>query len=172
VEWVRQRLPGASPQRQALLRHASRSLLKQGHAGMLAAWGLGAPLRGTAALRLDRKRVHLGESLGLELTLVSTASRAQRLEIDYAVHHVKADGERSPKVFKGWRIELAAGQSCTLARRHSLRPVTTRTYRAGRHALDVRINGRVVAEAEFDLLAAPEPAVKRAAPSRPRRSRP
>ncbi len=32
-----------------------------------------------------------------------------------------------------------------------MREVTTRRYHAGRHALDLRINGEVVAEAEFDL---------------------
>ncbi len=32
-----------------------------------------------------------------------------------------------------------------------MRAVTTRRYRAGRHAVDVRINGQVVAEAAFSL---------------------
>jgi 3-methyladenine DNA glycosylase AlkC len=170
VDWVRRHLPGAPPQRVAMLRHASRGLIKQGHGGMLAAWGLGTPVRGRATLRLDRQRLRVGESLDFELTLASTAARTQRLEIDYAVHHVKADGGRSPKVFKGWRIDLAGGQRCVLQRRHSLRPLTTRVYRSGRHALDVRINGSVVAQVEFDLVA-PGPALKRAAPNRQARSR-
>ena len=97
------------------------------------------------------KRLRVGDSLAMSLTLRSTAKRAQPLVIDYAVHHVKANGERRPKVFKGWTIELAAGESRTLVKRHSMREVTTRRYHAGRHALDLRINGDVVAEAEFDL---------------------
>ena len=32
-----------------------------------------------------------------------------------------------------------------------MRTVTTRRYHAGRHAIDLRINGEIVAEAEFDL---------------------
>lgn len=100
---------------------------------------------------LQPKKIRVGDSLALTLALHSSAKRAQKLVIDYAVHHVKANGERSPKVFKGWAIELAAGESRTLAKQHSMRTVTTRRYHAGRHAIDLRINGEIVAEAEFDL---------------------
>lgn len=151
VDWVERHLSGATPERRALLKHASRTLIKQGDARMLKAWGLGRRYVGTAVLTVTPKRLRVGDSLAMSLTLRSTAKRAQPLVIDYAVHHVKANGERRPKVFKGWTIELAAGESRTLVKRHSMREVTTRRYHAGRHALDLRINGDVVAEAEFDL---------------------
>ena len=48
VQWLHEHLPGATPQRRALLKHASRTLIKQGHPQVLKAWGLGAPLRGEA----------------------------------------------------------------------------------------------------------------------------
>jgi hypothetical protein len=57
-------------------------------------------------------------------------------------------------VFKGWRLELAAGETRTLTRRHSLRPVTTRRDRPGQHRIELLINGRPVAAAAFTLLAA------------------
>lgn len=151
ADWVERHLPGASPERRALLKHASRTLIKHGDARILKAWGLGKRFAGEVTLALSPKRVRIGESLALEVSLSSSAKRAQKLVIDYAVHHVKANGERTPKVFKGWTIDLAAGESRTLAKRHSMREVTTRRYHQGRHALDLRINGQVLAEAEFDL---------------------
>ena len=51
--WVQAHRPGASAHREALLRHASRSLVKQGHAPTLAAWGLGQGLQGKARLHLS-----------------------------------------------------------------------------------------------------------------------
>lgn len=149
--WVERHLPDATAERRALLRHASRTLIKQGDARILKAWGLGRRFTGEATLALTPKRVRVGESLTLTLDLRSSAKRAQKLVIDYAVHHVKASGERTPKVFKGWTVELAAGESRTLVKRHSMREVTTRRYHAGQHAIDLRINGQVLAEAEFDL---------------------
>ena len=152
VDWIRRHLPGASTERRALLAHASRTLVKQGHAGMLQLWGLAQPLRGEAALALAPQRLSVGEALELTLTLRSTAARAQRLAIDYAVHHVKADGRLTPKVFKGWVLELGARETRVLHKRHSMRAVTTRRYHPGRHLLALRVNGRVVADAAFVLV--------------------
>jgi 3-methyladenine DNA glycosylase AlkC len=151
VQWLHEHLPGATPERRALLKHASRTLIKQGHPQVLQAWGLGKPLRGEARLSLAPKRLAVGESLTLTVQLRSTAARAQTLLIDYAVHHVKASGERTPKVFKGWSLTLGAHESLTLHKRHSMRAVTTRRYYPGRHELDLRINGQVSARAFFDL---------------------
>lgn len=154
ADWLAEYLPGASPERSALLRHASRTLIKSGDRRVLAAWGLDRPFQGRARLTLQPKRLHVGEVLTLTLELASTSRGAQKIVVDYAVHHVKADGRLSPKVFKGWTLELGAGESRTLLKRHSMREVTTRRYHPGRHALDVRINGRVVAHAGFTLQAA------------------
>jgi 3-methyladenine DNA glycosylase AlkC len=151
VQWVRQHLPGASRERRALLKHASRTLIKQGHAETLALWGTGARFEGSARLRLAPRRVVVGGSLDLRLDLRAAESGPQSLVIDYAVHHVVANGGTSAKIFKGWAVTLAPGETRSLAKAHSLRAVTTRRYRAGRHAVDVRINGQVVAEAAFSL---------------------
>lgn len=151
ARWLADHLPGASDERRALLRHASRTLIKRGDAAVLAAWGIGRPLDGTAELELSPKRVRLGESFAMTVTLASTARQAQALVVDYAVHHVKANGATSPKVFKGWNLTLPARGELTLARRHSMRPITTRTYHAGRHEVDLRVNGKIVARAFFEL---------------------
>ena len=93
----------------------------------------------------------MGDSLTLTVQLRSTAARAQTLLIDYAVHHVKASGETTPKVFKGWTLQLGAHEQLTLHKRHSMRAVTTRRYHPGRHEVDLRINGQVLARAFFQL---------------------
>ena len=83
----------------------------------------------------------------------STAATPQTLVVDYLVHHVRANGGTSPKVFKGWKLVLAPGERCTLSKRHSLRPVTTRTLYPGRHRIELQVNGEVCAEAAFELTA-------------------
>ena len=151
TQWLHEHLPGASSPRRALLRHASRTLIKAGDAQVLKAWGLGGTFKGTATLTVAPARVALGGEVTLALQLQSSARRTQTLVIDYLVHHVKADGGTSPKVFKGWQIELPPGAQFTLKKRHSLRPITTRRYHAGEHGVAVQINGRVVTEGSFVL---------------------
>ena len=149
--WLHQHLPGASTERKALLRHASRTLIKQGHPETLQAWGLGAGLQGEARLRVTPQRLTLGASLTLEVSLVSSSSQTQTLVIDYAVHHVKADGSTHAKVFKGWNLSLPPRGELRLSRQHSMRVITTRRYYAGRHRVVVLVNGQAVAEAAFVL---------------------
>ncbi|HOM13117.1 MAG TPA: DNA alkylation repair protein [Rubrivivax sp.] len=151
VQWLADHLPGASPERRRLLRHASRTLIKQGHAPALEQWGLGAALRGRAQLGVAPRQLRIGDALRLQVTLHSTAAGAQPLLIDCAVHHVKANGVASPKVFKGWSLTLAPGATLQLEKDHSMRAVTTRRCHPGRHEVDLRINGRVVARDGFDL---------------------
>lgn len=151
--WVRDHLIDAPDTRSALLRHASRSLIKAGHAPTLAAWGLASGLKGQATLTLSAARAAVGGDIALRVQLQSTARQPQQLVVDYAVHHVRANGSTSPKVFKGWKLTLAPGETRTLDKRHSLKPVTTRTLYPGTHTVDVRVNGVALAAAAFDLQA-------------------
>jgi 3-methyladenine DNA glycosylase AlkC len=151
AHWLETHLPGATPERRALLKHASRTLVKKGDARVLKAWGLGGAFRGEASLTITPRRIAIGGAVGLELTLVSTAAKPQALAIDYVVHHVKANGSTSPKVFKGWQLALAPRETRMLAKKHSLRLITTRVYHPGEHRVDVQINGKPVASSSFVL---------------------
>ena len=151
AQWLQEHLPDAPAARRALLRHASRTLIKAGDAQVLKAWGLGGTFKGSATLTVAPESVALGGEVTFTLHLQSSTKRAQTLAIDYLVHHVKAHGGTSPKVFKGWQIELLPGAEVRLKKRHSMRPVTTRRYHAGCHGIAVQINGRVVAESSFVL---------------------
>lgn len=152
AEWVETHLPNASADRRALLMHASRTLIKRGDARVLAAWGVGKAFKGSVSLALAPAQLSVGEQLEIQLDLLSTARATQRLVVDYAVHFKKADGQQTPKVFKGWSLELAAGERRTLVKRHSFKPVTTRRYYAGVQAIQILVNGAPVARAEFALL--------------------
>lgn len=153
--WLERHLPEAPEPRRQLLRHASRGLIKAGHAPTLAVWGLGVPLQGQARFSLDAAQAAIGGGIGLQLEMLSTYDQAQALEIDYVVHHARERGGTSAKVFKGWRCQLDPGAELTLNKRHSLRPVTTRTLWPGPHRIELRINGQTVAEAGFELLRPP-----------------
>lgn len=151
ADWLEQHLPKAPPERVALLRHASRTLVKRGDRRVLKAWGLGGRFRGEATLALSPKRVAVGDSLKLVATLASGANSKQTLAVDYVVHHVRSNGDSSAKVFKGWTLQLAPGEVRRLEKKHSLRPITTRRYYPGRHRVELQVNGAVVAESVFAL---------------------
>ncbi|HEX6810750.1 MAG TPA: DNA alkylation repair protein [Planctomycetota bacterium] len=154
AEWLERHLAAASPELRALMKRASRTLVKCCDRRVLRAWGLGRAFQGTAMLAMSPKRVRAGGAVTLAATLRSTAAQTQRLVVDYAVQHVKRAGNgKAAKVWKGWSLELPPRQQRVLEKRHSMRPVTTRRDRPGRHRVELRVNGRVVASSHFDLLA-------------------
>ena len=151
ADWLEAHLPDAPNERRALLRHASRSLIKAGDRRVLNAWGIGAAFKGEVVLQVAPQHIALGDSVELGVTLHSSSRRAQTLHVDYLVHHVKGSGGTSHKVFKGRTLELAAGATLRWRKRHAVRPVTTRRYWSGPHRVELQINGRVVACGSFEL---------------------
>ncbi|WP_395173377.1 hypothetical protein [Roseibium alexandrii] len=93
-------LKNATPQREKLVRHACRSLIKNGYEPALRAFGLNAPEIHLADLSIEREQVRFGSSLSFSVALKSTATRSQDLIIDYVLHFRKANGKLAPKVFK------------------------------------------------------------------------
>ena len=152
AQWLEDHLPDATPPRRAMLRHASRTLIKRADRRVLRAWGLADPLRGDATLQVTPTRARQGASVELAVALQSRARKPQSLMIDYVVHHVKKGGATSAKTWKGWQVTLAPGESRELRKKHSLKVVTTRRDYSGHHPVDLMINGKVVASSGFDLV--------------------
>ncbi|MDK1472763.1 HEAT repeat domain-containing protein [Streptomyces sp. 549] len=130
------------PHTPKVVRHALRTLVKRGDAAALALLGFvpAAGLRVTGPV-LGARSVAVGEMLPFTVTVANDGDREVRLAVDYVVHHRKADGSSSEKVFKLTTRTLAAGAELVLERRHSFRPITTRRYHPGEHAMEVQING-------------------------------
>jgi 3-methyladenine DNA glycosylase AlkC len=131
------------PRLAKLARHACRTLLKAGHAEALEFHGYGA----AKSLRLDilelaATTVKTGGSLGYRMVIRNASKRPLKVMFDYAIHHRKANGTLSPKVFKGRTGEFAGGESWEITGRHSFKPVTTRVYHPGIHRFEPRINGK------------------------------
>jgi len=139
----------------AVVRHALRSLVKAGDPDALALLGFAPPagivLSGFA---LTGSTVELGGGLGFEFSVANHGAEPARLAIDYVIHHRKANGTLAPKVFKLTTRTLLPGAAATIERTHSFRPISTRRYYPGEHALEIQVNGAKLGRHEF-LLARP-----------------
>jgi 3-methyladenine DNA glycosylase AlkC len=144
---------GGKKERSRLVRHALRSLIKAGDAAALRVIGQGVAQVQRGPLTLNREVVLMGEHLGFEIELHSTAEAPQSITVDYIVHFLKANGTLSPKVFKGSTINLPARGSAIFRRSHRFTEITTRKHYPGSHALSVRINGEDTQPVAFVLRA-------------------
>jgi 3-methyladenine DNA glycosylase AlkC len=137
---------------QWLIRHAARTLVKQGNKEALAILGYDSEVGVTVSkLELDKTTVKMGGELNFSFEIKSKSRQTQRLVIDYIIHHRKANGKLTPKVFKLTKKDLAAGESFQISKKHSFRPISTRKYYPGTHALELQINGALFEKVNFEL---------------------
>jgi 3-methyladenine DNA glycosylase AlkC len=134
-----------------IIRHALRTLIKDGHPQALALLGYHLPQVSLHHFTVTPAAIQIGEAVTLAFTLHNETAESQNLLIDYIVHHVKANGQTSPKVFKLTTRTLAGGEAIQIQKKHALRPVTTRRYYPGEHAVSVQVNGRVLGSINFEL---------------------
>ncbi|MCC7441849.1 MAG: DNA alkylation repair protein [Bdellovibrionales bacterium] len=138
-----------------LVKHAARTLVKAGRPEALALLGVDTRRRAALAplrLTLSKRRVSVGESLGFRFELRSRSKKPQKLIVDYVIHHAKARGHTTPKVFKLKTLTLAPGQNLPIEKNHRLKPVTVRAYHPGRHRVEIQVNGRILAGEDWMLL--------------------
>jgi 3-methyladenine DNA glycosylase AlkC len=135
-----------------IARRALRTLIKAGDRRALAVIGAGEKARVRVLLfKVGPARVRLGERVTFRLEFVSTATAAQRLVVDFAIHYVKKSGASAPKVFKWKELTVGARQTVALGRSQVIKDFTTRTHYPGRHAVDLLINGEKHGSASFEL---------------------
>jgi len=138
--------------RQRLIKHACRTLIKQGHKPTLDALGYGTPLVNLETLQVKTATVNFGNVLVFEVVLHSESDTDQNLVIDYAIHHRKANGSTSPKVFKWKNTVLKAKGTLNAIKKHALKPITTRVYYNGEHFVELFVNGISVGKTNFELI--------------------
>lgn len=137
---------------QWLIKHASRTLVKQGNKDALALLGYSLnPAITIQNLTIENAVINLGEELIFHFEIQSNTNKTQNLMIDYIIHHMKANGKLAPKVFNLAKKRLKAGELLQLSKKHAIKPISTRKYYAGKHLLEIQINGDVWPGQEFTL---------------------
>jgi 3-methyladenine DNA glycosylase AlkC len=140
----------ATPERAWMVRHALRYLVKKGDRRALAVLGFGTTAVAVRG-RIAPTRLAIGDKASIEVTVTSEAKKPQELEVDLAVHFVKADGSARPKVFKLRTITLPAGASASAARTVTFATLTTRKPYPGRHRIEAIVNGQAFPIGHIDV---------------------
>lgn len=144
---------GASDGRRWIIRHALRTLVKQGHPEALRLLGAGSPEVQLVSLEVTPATLRVGDTATIAATLRSTANTAQQLVVDYVLHLPGARGTARRATFKLRSQALAAGETLRLVKRHSFAPVSVRRIYPGLHRIALQVNGVVLGDAAVDVLA-------------------
>ena len=153
--WLNELTPAHSPisikHRHRLVKHACRTLIKQGEPKTLALFGF-VPAHVEATLNVVQHSIQLGDTFEFTLSITNTLDHEQSLLVDYVIWHQKSNGSLSPKVFKWKQLNLAKNSNIMLSKTHSFKAVTTRVYYPGEQRVSIQINGEEYASHTFHIL--------------------
>lgn len=148
VKDIFKRWYGESKNRDWVVKHGARTLLKAGDSDVLEIFGFSS--EGIDVLDLEvGSRVRVGEYIDFSFK-ISSAKSLGKLRIEYKVGLVRQKGKMGYKVFKISERDLSE-REIFIERSHSFKPVTTRVYYEGIHTITVVINGKEFVTKEFYL---------------------
>lgn len=140
---------GVSPKTDWIVKHACRTLLKNGDKRAMKIFGFADPaLLAVKDFRLGPASIRVGEEIEFGFVLVVSGKEPAKIRLEYRIEFAKARGKRSPKVFQISERRGKPGEH-PVSRRHSLVDQSTRKHYPGRHALTLIVNGEEKAAAEF-----------------------
>lgn len=136
-----------------LTKHALRTLVKKGDPAALSVLGFE---QSTGVVVTDlkitsvRDQVTRGDTFTFMFEVI--AKEDSNLLMDYCIDFVKASGSSKPKIFKLKALQLPAGESVTISKKHYLKAdATTFKLYPGIHMLSILINGQKLANLPFEV---------------------
>jgi 3-methyladenine DNA glycosylase AlkC len=123
-----------------IVKHACRGLLKQAQPDIMNLFGYGDVEHIQIKQFVADRKVTFGEKLNFSFALVSTSGQLGKLRIEFAIDHMKANGNLKRKIFKISASDDNA-KSKAVARGHQMKPISTRKYYNGKHRLAILVNG-------------------------------
>ncbi|MRX40717.1 DNA alkylation repair protein [Flavobacterium sp. LC2016-23] len=143
---------GFSKETDAIIKHGSRTLLKQGHPEILSHYGLESSNIELSDFEITTPVVKTGEALQFQFHLRNLNKEPKTVRLEYAVYYKKAKGHLAKKVFKISEKTYQPDQFVKVERSQSFRIITTRVFHTGIHELSIIINGTESEPLRFELI--------------------
>lgn len=134
-----------------IIRHALRTLIKQGNPKAMKMLGFHHSPKIIVSDFVAPKMVKTNTAL--EFSFFVKSEENTKVLIDYIVFFQNKAGKlNGKKVFKLAKFSLKKGESARVSKRHMFRRfMTTRTLYAGKHEIEIQINGKKFAKTSFLL---------------------
>lgn len=149
---IAQKWKGHSKETDAIIKHGSRTLLKQGHPEILNHYGLDGKGLELTDFKILTPIVKIKDSLAFSFYIENTTSEPKTVRLEYAVYYNKANGQLSKKVFKISERIYQSEHKELINRKQSFRLITTRKFYTGLHKLSVIVNGDEKIVDGFELI--------------------
>ncbi|NQU51493.1 MAG: DNA alkylation repair protein [Bacteroidetes bacterium] len=146
-----ERWQGTSKNTDWIIKHACRTLLKQGNKRAMLLFGFANPEKMQIEnLEISNRSPKIGEEINFSFNLNLKTDKKQKVRLEYIFHFVKSLGKTSPKVFQMKELEMEPGLH-SIVKKHSFKNLSTRKHYPGKHKLEIVVNGIVKASDTIKL---------------------
>ncbi|MDR2010844.1 MAG: DNA alkylation repair protein [Bacteroidales bacterium] len=149
---IAKRWIGNSKDTDRLIKHACRTLLKQGNSDILKLYGLDDLNINVNNLTIKNKNIYINDNLSFSFEVENNKDQDQILRIEYGLYYMKSNGLQSRKVFKISERTFKPFEKAVINRKHPFKIITTRKFYTGEHKISVIINGKELLIDLFYLL--------------------
>ncbi len=137
----------------ALVKHACRTLLKQGNSEMMKLFGLGSSEQvDILDFAIKTPQVRVGEELTFTFSLHNKRKTEAKIRLEYGLYYQKANGSLSKKVFKISEKIYPANSTTKIVRNQPFKVITTRKFHPGLHKVSLIVNGAEGEKYDFELV--------------------
>ena len=140
---------GFSKDRDAILKHGCRTLLKASNREILELFEFTQPTDIKLINFTHTQKVKMGEELEFSFE-IENEKNLGKLRVEFDLGLLRKNNKHNSKVFKISEFETQ-NKSKIISKKYSFRPITTRVYYKGIQKLSIIINGVVFKEVEFML---------------------
>ncbi|WP_145856505.1 DNA alkylation repair protein [Pedobacter suwonensis] len=144
---------GLGAETDAIIKHGSRTLLKQGHANILKHYGLDDAGILLKDFKILTPQIGIGESLEFSFSIFNSNPAEQKVRLEYAIYYKKQNGQNTKKVYKISERIYPAGATINIIRKQKFVLITTRKFHLGDHQISIIINGAEKNILHFELTA-------------------
>jgi len=143
---------GISKNTDAIIKHGSRTLLKQGQPEILHFYGLDSRDFQVKNFSVHTPTVKIGDHLIFSFQITNGNSVPKSLRLEYGLYYKKSNGQLARKVFKISERIYQGAEINYIERKQSFKLITTRKFYAGTHQISIIVNGLETGRVEFELL--------------------
>ncbi|OIQ21653.1 MAG: DNA alkylation repair protein [Flavobacterium sp. MedPE-SWcel] len=147
------RWKGETKETDWVVKHACRTLLKQGNQELMGLFGFGSIKDiNIKNFNLLTSRVRIGEALAFRFELENRSEVVTKIRLEYNIYYMKANGKLAPKVFKISEKDYETDSTTIIERKQSFKIITTRKFHLGEHQVALVINGNELDKYNFELI--------------------
>lgn len=135
-----------------VIKHGSRTLLKQGNVAALGTFGIQQNVKVEVSdIKVSPKKIKIGDSAALDFSINLKEKKETKLRIEYGVYYVKANGSANRKLFKITENTYKPNERVSFNRTLRFHDMSTRKHYSGEHRITIVVNGKEYGETVLQL---------------------